>query len=206
MMYNPQTVESAAKIASFYHLGGLEDRIMNLRRQTKVREKKVERLDRERAKETERRFPPGHSVSNGGRAGKSKTDVGFAPRVAGRRHFDGVRRAETPMSSGMTGRDTVVPETPTYEDEMPSFDEVYGEEVREASPGEKRKRRDETEEEFTAPKKRGEESVAPGELVHPRRAEHQLTLYQPKRRRTHLRKSQRRAILLRSPQYLSVGI
>lgn len=166
LMFNAGTVESAAKIAGFYHLAGLEERILGLRGEARVKEKKAERLGKEREKERERRFGPDYSAngssSNGIKRERAGTEA-FAPRVTARRSFGGVNRAETPQSTygnGSTGKETYIPETPTGDDGPDDLDEMR--EERAGSPtGEKRKR-GEVEEGF-APRKRAEEFAVPRE-------------------------------------------
>ncbi len=137
LMLNPATIEAAGKVAAFYHLPGLQERIQSVKADKEMARVKAKRIRREGA---------GQAV-----ASSSKGFSDFAPRHGGpRRSFGGVRRDSTPVASGRS--ETYIPETP-------------GEEVRfedEGSPEAKRKRLEETPglelEDFTPdPKKRPEE-------------------------------------------------
>lgn len=170
LLLNPGSVDGAAKIAAFYHLGGLEERILGLKGEAAVRARREEKRNKEREKERERRYGADHTVVNGaataGPAGKGGMDLGFQPRDKPRRSFGGVKaataaasRAETPQNSLGTGRGTYIPETPTGLDgvedsylgrETESFDDI----ARQGSPEGKRKRGD--QEEF-APRRKLEE-------------------------------------------------
>jgi chromosome transmission fidelity protein 4 len=139
MMKNQATVEAAGKVAGFYHLPGLQERIGNVRvdkrkRIEPSRKTVSDRLDRASALPT-----PGPSRNGGVHD--------FAPRTGGRRSFGGVQRDSTPA----TRAETVIPETPTGdadstlgygENEMD--DEPYT--AQNGSPEGKRKRVEETPE------------------------------------------------------------
>lgn len=137
LMHNPATVDAAVKVAAFYHLPGLQERIQGLRADKEMAKLKVRRIRRE--------IPPS--------AGPSKGFSDFAPRNgAPRRSFGGVQTDSTPAASGRS--ETYIPETPHEATPAPLEDE--------GSPEGKRKRVEETPtvepEDFTpAPKKRAEE-------------------------------------------------
>ena len=99
LMHNPATVEAAAKVAAFYHLPGLQERIQGVKAA-----KEMTRIPEKRA----RRDAPAPAPTS---AGVSKAFADFAPRNDGpRRSFGGVRRDSTPAASGRS--ETYVPETP----------------------------------------------------------------------------------------------
>jgi len=130
-MHNPGSVDAAAKIAGFYHLPGLQERMGGV----VVKKKKVEY------------HLPRYGNGNGGGSGEREKTKGFndfAPR-SNRRSFGGkVRdRDSTPANGG--GNGTYIPETPRTElESTPLEDSVMG------SPEGKRKR---DEEEFEPVKK-----------------------------------------------------
>jgi chromosome transmission fidelity protein 4 len=170
LLINPGSVDGAARIAAFYQLGGLEERILGIKGEAAVRAKREEKRAREREEERKRRYGADHSVLNGaataGTSAKSGMELGFQPRDKPRRSFGGVKagvgagagagvpssRAETPQN----GVEAFIPETPsgldgvqdTYADRE-SMD-VDGQ----GSPESKRKRADD---EAFAPRRRLEE-------------------------------------------------
>lgn len=167
LLINPGSVDGAAKIAAFYQLGGLEDRILGIKGEAAVRAKREERREREREEERRRRYGADHSVMNGattaGAAGRAPggKDLGFQPRDKPRRSFGGVKagtsaagRAETPQNAII--RETVIPETPSgldgVQDTYAGRDSLDYE--RAGSPEGKRKR---AEEDSFAPRRRLEE-------------------------------------------------
>lgn len=113
LMKNPATVEAAAKVAGFYHLPGLQERITAVkgekereRRQTAMRGPDSRR-DREHVAAT-----PNGSHAAGGSV-RNYTE--FAPRDKPRRSFTGkaVNRDSTPVGPPDSGRsDSHIPETP----------------------------------------------------------------------------------------------
>jgi len=141
LMHNPATIEAAAKVAAFYHLPGLQERIRSVIGEKELADIKVRRERREAAP---RALANGHATSS-----KGFTD--FAPRNGGpRRSFAGLQRDDTPAASGWS--ETFIPETPG--------EGVFVDE--EGSPEGKRKRLEDTPalelEDFApAPKKRAEE-------------------------------------------------
>nr|XP_031860604.1 uncharacterized protein CI109_003935 [Kwoniella shandongensis]KAA5527676.1 hypothetical protein CI109_003935 [Kwoniella shandongensis] len=163
LMHNPGTIEAAAKVAAFYHLPGLQERIHGV---------KVEKERRKRDKKTRSRPQQDYSpapVGNGaGPSTNGRQFNDFAPRAGGaRRSFGGVvNRDSTPMSSAPVS--TYIPETPGNEVEMTPVPETR---ARSGSPEAKRRRLEEesvadTENEFALPapapaKKRGEEYPFP---------------------------------------------
>jgi chromosome transmission fidelity protein 4 len=128
-MHNPGSVDAAAKIAGFYHLPGLQERMGGV----VVKKRKV----------IEYHPTPRYGNGNGGGSGdreKTKGFNDFAPR-SNRRSFGGkVRdRDSTPANGG--GNGTYIPETPRTElESTPAIeDSVMG------SPEGKRKRDEEFE-------------------------------------------------------------
>ena len=143
LMHNPATVEAAAKVAAFYHLPGLQERIQSVKADKEMAKVKARTVRREQAA-----IPLPNGV-----ASSSKGFTDFAPRNGGpRRSFGGVQRDSTPAASGRS--ETYIPETPGEVTTNPMEDR--------GSPEGKRKRLEETldleMQEFTpAPKKRAEE-------------------------------------------------
>jgi len=123
-MHNPGSVDAAAKIAGFYHLPGLQERMGGV----VIKKKKVEY------------HPIRYGNTNGGGSGEREKTKGFndfAPR-SNRRSFGGKVRDRD--STPANGNGTYIPETPRTELESTPLEEsVMG------SPEGKRKR---DEEEF----------------------------------------------------------
>jgi chromosome transmission fidelity protein 4 len=176
LMHNMGTLDAASKVAAFYHLPGLQERIQVVKESKEDSKRKSERERRGRAREYAENssvangYGNGHSVvKSAGPNGKSFTE--FAPREKGpKRTFGGVVRDETPAST--MGRASVVPETPREEVEPTPFPQTV-EDDEEADrgiewsaspePEFKRKRVEDVPvvDEFTpAPKKRAEESAS----------------------------------------------
>jgi len=161
LMHNPATVDAAAKVAAFYHLPGLQERMQDVK------------FDIEQKRYTEQKSRRSQVHSNGdghgGRNGHAKPGFSdFAPK-ASKRNFGGVPpgtgggasyRDVTPLASGRS-MDTFIPETP--ESEMRVF-ETPAPEERSVSPEFKRRRIQETPDEFTVPKQRDEFSLVNGEF------------------------------------------
>jgi chromosome transmission fidelity protein 4 len=127
LMHNPGSVDAAAKIAGFYHLPGLQERMGGV----VVKKKKVEHYLT--------RYGNGNGNGSGsGEREKTKGFNDFAPRN-NRRSFGGkVRDRDSTPANG--GNGTYIPETPRTElESTPLEDSVMG------SPEGKRKR---DEEEF----------------------------------------------------------
>jgi chromosome transmission fidelity protein 4 len=129
LMHNPGSVDAAAKIAGFYHLPGLQERMGGV----VVKKKKVEYHPT--------RYGNGNGNGNGGGSSEREKTKGFndfAPRN-NRRSFGGkVRDRDSTPANG--GNGTYIPETPRTELESTPLEEsVMG------SPEGKRKR---DEEEF----------------------------------------------------------
>jgi len=129
LMHNPGSVDAAAKIAGFYHLPGLQERMGGV----VVKKRKVAIS-----------YPPPHigngngSGGGGGDRERSKGFNDFAPRN-NRRSFGGKVRDRD--STPANGNGTYIPETPRSElESTPAFEEsVMG------SPEGKRKRDEEFE-------------------------------------------------------------
>jgi chromosome transmission fidelity protein 4 len=148
MMRNQATVEAAGKVAGFYHLPGLQERIAGVR------------VDKRKTVTSSigKHGGGGGGVSNG--AG-SKGFTDFKLRNGGaRRGFGGVQRDATPVNRG----ETVVPETPGAESALDLGDDDDGDEASsgliQGSPEGKRRRIEETpdtfeETSFAIPKPRG---------------------------------------------------
>ena len=127
LMRNPATVEAAAKVAAFYHLPGLQERITGVASHVEIASRKRKpRRSFESLVSNSPIIPSSHHM-NGHRA---PPPAEFAPRTAVRRSFGGVQRDSTPIGRG----DSYIPETPLGEDDPPPFGL--------ASPPEKRKRFD----------------------------------------------------------------
>lgn len=167
MMRFPATIDAAAKIAAFYHLPGLEERIHGVKSENELRRRRQEKERRSRKSDIANVYaPPLASGVAGGSAGRQFAD--FAPRGGARRSFggangatgatgaSGVSRAETPMHEPSGKAETFIPETPGNEaGTLPPL-----------SPETKRKRDDENgvSEWGTAPtKKRNEEPSSHGQ-------------------------------------------
>jgi chromosome transmission fidelity protein 4 len=126
LMHNPGSVDAAAKIAGFYHLPGLQERMGGV----VVKKRKVE-------------YHParyGNGNGNGGGSGdreKTKGFNDFAPRNT-RRSFGGKVRDRDSTPANGNGNGTYIPETPRTElESTPLEDSVMG------SPEGKRKRDEE---------------------------------------------------------------
>lgn len=111
LMHHSATIEAAAKVAAFYHLPGLQERIQSVKRE-KEKEKREKKREATRAPERSYRYssPPPEKA-----ASREFTD--FAPRTTNRRSFAGagagVNRDSTPAASGPPS--TFIPETPGLE-------------------------------------------------------------------------------------------
>jgi chromosome transmission fidelity protein 4 len=119
LMHNPASVEAATKIAGFYHLPGLQERMAGV--------KGVVDRKRRRVQEAPRRIEyisNGQGQGNG--TGEKKGFTDFAPRN-NRRSFGGkvrIDRDSTPAQPTATGNGTYIPETPRTEIEStPAFEE-----------------------------------------------------------------------------------
>ncbi|EIW71228.1 hypothetical protein TREMEDRAFT_28047 [Tremella mesenterica DSM 1558] len=150
LMYLPGTIDAAAKVAAFYHLPGLQERIQSVRLEKERKRTGVKRTRKSLIPPSEHHVSPNNGMVNG-------KFSEFVPRATSRRTFGGVNRDSTPAQ--MRG-DSYVPETPGQMEDTPqpvppptmSLDMDMG------SPGEKRKRKVGMEEdEFTAPAKKVEE-------------------------------------------------
>lgn len=129
LMHNPATIEAAAKIAGFYHLPGLQERIMTVERKKRRRPE---------PRSTTHHVNHAHSSTSastslhqngigGGERNAAKGFSDFAPRDKPRRSFGGkiVRdRDSTPASSSVVGGGTpLIPETPRTEYESTPFED-----------------------------------------------------------------------------------
>lgn len=105
LMHHSATIEAAAKVAAFYHLPGLQERIQGIKE-----EKEKEKREKKRASEKSYRYssPPPEKAN-------SRQFTDFAPRTANRRSFagTGVNRDSTPAASYPPS--AFVPETPGLE-------------------------------------------------------------------------------------------
>ena len=165
MMHNPATVEAAGKVAAFYHLPGLQERIRDVKAEVEER--------RYREKRARRAGDSGNGYANGGsttgRASKPAGFSDFAPK-ASRRNFGGVPpgtgagasvRDTTPMASGRSV-ETYIPETPDVHGRVDETPAPEDEDDGYASPDAKRKRMAETPvDDFVVPKKRADEFAVP---------------------------------------------
>jgi len=163
IMHNPATVEAAGKVAAFYHLPGLQERIHDVKAEVEERRYREKRARRAGDSSS------GYANGSGAHPGRAKPAgfSDFAPK-AGKRSFGGVPpgtgtpaslRDTTPMASGRSVK-TYIPETPDVNgrvDETPApEDEGYG------SPDAKRRRVAETPvDDFVVPKKRVDEFSVP---------------------------------------------
>ena len=100
LMHNPATVEAASKVAAFYHLPGLQERIQGVKITTDQKRSNDQRA---------RRALPQANVHSKKARGASYGE--FAPKTA-RRSFGGVQRDVTPAISQA---ESYVPETPGVE-------------------------------------------------------------------------------------------
>jgi len=117
LMHNPASVDAAAKIAGFYHLPGLQERMGGVKEGVERKRRKIEK---------KRVDPPIYSNSNGhagGGGGGTRTGGGFndfAPRntTTARRSFGGKVRDRDSTPANPTSNGTYIPETPGTEVEM----------------------------------------------------------------------------------------
>ena len=153
LMHNPATIDAAAKVAAFYHLPGLQERISNVKVEMENRRMRDHRIRR--------------SALANGQAKKIKANErsfgDFAPKQ-GRRSFGGVQRDVTPAASGRS--ETYIPETPGAEN-TPGPSALRDEmDMGSPSPDGKRKREEEPLEDFATSKKHVEElSLTNGRLA-----------------------------------------
>nr|ODN89447.1 chromosome transmission fidelity protein 4 [Cryptococcus depauperatus CBS 7841] len=113
LMHNASTVDAAAKVAAFYHLPGLQERMQNLKTEKEMRKQYVRREERQSLSGVMNKEHHGSLVPT---ASSSKPFTDFAPRSKGsRRSFGGVNRDSTPAS---IPNSTYIPETPNTEAEM----------------------------------------------------------------------------------------
>ena len=119
LMHNPASVDAAAKIAGFYHLPGLQERMGGVKEGVERKRRKVEK---------KRVDPPIYLNSNGhagggGGGGGHRNGAGFndfAPRntTTARRSFGGKVRDRDSTPANPTSNGTYIPETPGTEVEM----------------------------------------------------------------------------------------
>lgn len=159
LMHNSATVDAAAKVAAFYHLPGLQERIADVKHEIEYK-----RIKERRAR---RAMAAYHGSTPDGREQvSSKGFTDFAPKTA-RRSFGGVPpgtgsgaglRDTTPALSGRS-METFIPETPEAGGRI--METPAPENDRPVSPEGKRRRDVETPvEEFVAPRKRVEDFPA----------------------------------------------
>ncbi len=155
LMYNTGTIEAAAKVAAFYHLPGLQERIHAV---------KAEKESKKTT--TDRAYRRSHNGAGDSAAATPKGFTDFAPRNGvPRRSFAGVtvNRESTPVGStapAASGRsETHVPETPREEIEMTPLARNTS-----PSPESKRKRMEHEVEldDFVPLKKRVDDSMTSG--------------------------------------------
>lgn len=150
LMHNPATVDAAAKVAAFYHLPGLQERILGVKSDVELKRMKEKRIRRSAQN--------GHSTARD--AGPSRGFSDFAPKAA-KRSFGGVapgtERDTTPAMSGRSV-ETFIPETPEAmrASETPGPD-YFDESRRSDSPEGKRKRMETPVDELVVPRKKLEE-------------------------------------------------
>ncbi|OWZ76111.1 chromosome transmission fidelity protein 4 [Cryptococcus neoformans Tu401-1] len=147
LMHHSATIEAAAKVAAFYHLPGLQERIQSVKGE-KEKEKREKRREATRGPERSYRYsspPPEKAVS--------REFMDFAPRATNRRSFAGagagVNRDSTPAASGPPS--TFIPETPGLEVDAtpaPGFDE-------DTTLSDMKRKRDKEIDDFARSKKRG---------------------------------------------------
>ncbi|WVQ98084.1 hypothetical protein IAU59_005206 [Kwoniella sp. CBS 9459] len=146
LMHNTGTIEAAAKVAAFYHLPGLQERIGGVKSE-KERKRRAQR-SRPRVTDYTPAPIPSSSTANGTAAGQPNKSftTDFAPRAGGsRRLFGGVNRDATPVSTAPNS--TYIPETPGNEVELTPAPEVEN-----GSPvAKRRKLDDEQPEDFAVP-------------------------------------------------------
>ncbi|WWC86877.1 uncharacterized protein L201_001756 [Kwoniella dendrophila CBS 6074] len=159
LMHNTGTIEAAAKVAAFYHLPGLQERIVGVK--TEKERRKRERKNKPRISEYAPSTLPIASSSTNGNSSTSKGFTSdFAPRSGGaRRSFGGVNRDATPVSN--LPQTTYIPETPGTESESATPAPDLVEETPQAlSPVAKRRKLDDEENEgfiVPPPKKKNDE-------------------------------------------------
>ena len=140
IMHNPATIEAAAKIAGFYHLPGLQERIMSVERKKRRRPDPRPAVHSHVQHHTSGSNSTSAPQNGNGHASKGFSE--FAPRDKPRRSFGGkVRdRDSTPASSTLgTNATPLIPETPRTEFESTPFDDAVPATMT-ASPEYKRKR------------------------------------------------------------------
>lgn len=161
LMHNSATIEAATKVAAFYHLPGLQERIQNFKAEKERQKRRVAQSRSSRGLDVT-------PISNGhiSHSTSKKHIADFAPRDKPRRSFGGVApRDSTPQSTaplGTSRSESYIPETPgADETPAPMFDDE-----RQGSPVEKRKRAEEAEvDDFVPSRKRLDElPVASGQL------------------------------------------
>nr|XP_019008454.1 chromosome transmission fidelity protein 4 [Kwoniella pini CBS 10737]OCF47235.1 chromosome transmission fidelity protein 4 [Kwoniella pini CBS 10737] len=146
LMHNPGTIEAAAKVAAFYHLPGLQERIVAVK--TEKERRKREKKNRPRAAEYTPSSLPIPPSTNGSASTSRGFTSDFAPRPGGsRRSFGGVNRDATPVNSAP--KETYIPETPGEDDLNTPAPEDYVEEEQSVSPVAKRRKLD--DDEFAVP-------------------------------------------------------
>lgn len=127
LMHNPATVDAAAKVAGFYHLPGLQERITGVKSDTERR--RVKDVHKKKARRSEIHASNGHgyaSTSSPAPNGPKKEFSDFAPREKPRRSFGGVTRnrdstplSTAPLPSASARSETYIPETPRDESVAP---------------------------------------------------------------------------------------
>ena len=96
LMHNPSTVEAASKVAAFYHLPGLQERILGVKADVEAKRMKERRV----------RAPPASSAHHA----QVNRFTDFKPKPARRNYGDAVQRDSTPAYSA----GSYVPETPDH--------------------------------------------------------------------------------------------
>lgn len=167
LMHTASAVEQAAKLANFYHLPGLEERIHGVKSDVDFKKMKEKRQRRIESSSTTSYASPSISGLNGN-AKSSKPFSDFAPKQTIRRSFGGVQRDSTP--AGTNRSESYVPETPQHEASgfdlpstgaTPDGDADVDMPISNGSPEGKRKRADEPVEQFAVPKRKLEEFAVP---------------------------------------------
>ena len=111
LMHNPATVDAASKVAGFYHLPGLQEKIGLVREVMEDRKR-----EREHAEARSRRSAQQHSamIASERAAGASSRDTTFAPRRNFSRRTGAARvAAESPYPDMVDG--SFIAETPEVE-------------------------------------------------------------------------------------------
>ncbi|KAE8539030.1 hypothetical protein D1P53_005400 [Cryptococcus gattii VGV] len=105
LMHHSATIEAAAKVAAFYHLPGLQERIQGIKE-----EKEKEKREKKRSSEKSYRYssPPPEKAT-------SRQFTDFAPRTANRRSFAGAGVNRDSTSAASYPSSTFIPETPGLE-------------------------------------------------------------------------------------------